>query len=170
MSDVINEKIQEWRRKCALKKSLEAKIQITPSCWWFLAGPSNRYGQIKFAGKQMLAHRVSFEVYNGDIPAGLVVRHRCDNPRCVNPDHLILGTYAENSQDMIDRGRAYHGGPGTPAKGIANGNAKLSFKAVQKLRELWATGEFKREELGYFFQINQSHVWRLVNGVHRLEA
>ena len=153
-----------------LKTSLEEKMIITPGCWLILHGPSNKYAMLKHLGKQYLAHRVSYETYKGPIPEGLLVRHRCDNPRCVNPEHLELGTYQDNSNDMVQRNRSYHGGPGIPAKGIRNGNAKLPFAAVEKIRLAWSTGEFTREEIGSLFGINQSHVWRLVRGNQRQEA
>lgn len=63
------------------------------------------YGQLKFGGKQRGAHRVAYELFVGPIPEGRLVRHRCDNRCCVNPDHLELGTYAENMQDKMERGR-----------------------------------------------------------------
>lgn len=68
-------------------------------CWVY--GPPFTYGQID--GRA--AHRVAYERWVGPIPDGHVVRHRCDNPPCINPEHLITGTQGQNIQDMIDRGR-----------------------------------------------------------------
>jgi len=56
-------------------------------------------------GKTVRAHRVMYECTKGPIPPGMVVRHTCDNPACINPDHLIIGTHKDNSQDMVKRGR-----------------------------------------------------------------
>lgn len=87
------------------------KVRVTPGCWEWLATPGERHGRIWFRGSPRGAHRVSYELHNGPIPAGLVVRHRCDNGRCVNPDHLELGTKADNSRDMVERGRWRGGRP-----------------------------------------------------------
>lgn len=86
-----------------------------PAACWLWVGPrtSSGYGQLRGTlgrGPQgrrfiLLAHRVSYSLAKGTIPAGLIVRHSCDNPRCVNPEHLVRGTMADNARDMIRRGR-----------------------------------------------------------------
>lgn len=71
-------------------------------CWpW----PSQSYGTIRIDGFIFLAHRLSYEHFKGPIPKGKVVRHTCDFPPCWNPEHLVLGTQAENMRDMVERGR-----------------------------------------------------------------
>lgn len=107
------------------QQRFEKKLQITPGCWLWTgalgAGAGNgRYGSIKHEGKALRAHRVSYELYQSGIPAGLHVLHRCDNPRCVNPGHLRLGTHDDNMQDMYSKGRR------AAATGLRNGAAKLS--------------------------------------------
>jgi len=82
------------------------KVDKTGSCWNWLAGKDkDGYGKIKIARKDLRAHRVSWEIHNGIIPGGLLVLHRCDNPSCVNPSHLFLGTALDNNRDRDAKGR-----------------------------------------------------------------
>lgn len=71
---------------------------------------SNGYGRVKRKGKRYSTHRVAYAAANGPIPEGLVVCHSCDNPPCVNPDHLWLGTHGDNHRDKIAKGRGRKGG------------------------------------------------------------
>ena len=70
----------------------------------------NGYGRIKANGRQLGAHRVAYVEFIGDIDAGMVVMHSCDNPACINPNHLSLGTVKQNVHDCINKGRFYYGG------------------------------------------------------------
>lgn len=71
-------------------------------CWPWLAGRSKGYGQFL----NYLAHRIAWFLTHGEIPAGAVIRHTCDNPPCCNPNHLVPGTHGQNFRDMVERGRA----------------------------------------------------------------
>lgn len=97
------------------------KIEInnTTGCWEFQGGKNNLgYGMIRDDKKMRTAHRVSYEEHtNTKIPNHLVVMHQCDNPCCVNPKHLSLGTRSDNTQDMLKKGRAKpFGGVGMTGK------------------------------------------------------
>ena len=89
------------------------KVRKTPICWeWTATKNSDGYGKFSIQGKQPGAHRVSYLIFVADIPLGLFVLHSCDNPGCVNPAHLSLGTNQDNMNDMTVKGRGnrYLGG------------------------------------------------------------
>ena len=82
-----------------------SKVDITDDCWeWTACKTSFGYGQLGIDGIMTNAHRISWEISNGPIPDGMVICHKCDNPGCVNPDHLFAGTHKDNIADCISRG------------------------------------------------------------------
>ena len=84
---------------------LSAMTRVDPGGCHVFTGCRERYGLMFVDGKRKRAHRVAWELYRGKIPEGLHVLHRCDNPPCVNPDHLFLGTHTDNMRDCRDKGR-----------------------------------------------------------------
>lgn len=108
-------------------------------CWdWLRSKDKNGYGYIKDEGKTTKAHRVSYKIHNGRIPKEQCVLHKCDNPSCVNPEHLFLGTFADNARDKVEKGRQYRGFT-RDHHGERNGRSILTVKDV-----LWIRANYKR--------------------------
>jgi hypothetical protein len=89
-----------------LERNFWPRIQKTEGCWLWMGWTIRRgYGQITLAKKRILTHRLSYTLAYGEIPEGMLVCHKCDTPRCVNPSHLFLGTPLDNARDMVAKGR-----------------------------------------------------------------
>lgn len=101
---------------CDLER-FEAKVYAEPSCGCWLWGGSldgDGYGMFRSKGRVERSHRVAWQLYRGEIPPGICVLHRCDNPTCVNLDHLFLGTKADNAWDRAKKGRGRRSKKGLP--------------------------------------------------------
>jgi hypothetical protein len=136
-----------------------AKVAKSDGCWEWTGSTSRGYGKIGIGHtKTISAHRASYEMHLGEIPAGLVVCHRCDNKRCVRPDHLFLGTQADNMADMRAKGRGSKPPRHTNfVRGEASGRAKLTDDDVRTIRAGHADGATRRE-LSLRFGVGKSTI------------
>jgi hypothetical protein len=107
-------------------------------------------------------HRYSWELLRGPIPDGLWVLHRCDNPRCVNPNHLFLGTCKDNNQDMWRKGR--HPVTIYMAHGEENPNSKLTARQVHEIRVAYVPRKVSLSMLASRYGVAKSTVRRIVQG------
>ena len=130
------------------------KVDTSGDCWEWTASKSTAgYGQISRVGKRgpAQAHRVSYELHNGEIPDGLFICHKCDNRGCVNPDHLFAGTPKDNSQDMLKKGRRFQ----PKVDGMNSSHSKLTNEQVRYIRASGAT----QTNLAKVFGVTQAAVW-----------
>jgi len=136
-----------------------SKVRKSDGCWQWLAVTNPRgYGQFRVGDSMKQAHRVSWELSNGPIDDGLCVCHRCDIPACVNPDHLFLGTVAENMADRDKKNRQ------ADRRGSLNGRAKLSELDVRFIRHWFHHYGATRKELAELFGVAHSGIVRLISG------
>lgn len=129
------------------------------SCWrWMRYKDKRGYGRINVNGRITPAHRLSWELNHGPVPNGMFVCHRCDNPSCVNPTHLWIGTNAQNIGDMAEKGR--HGGWAKP--GELHGNARLTRDTITEIRGRYAGG-CRQVDLSLDYGITPGYVSMIVN-------
>ena len=140
-----------------------SKVKKTDSCWLWQGSADRRgYGSVRIDHVTQKAHRVSWSLAHGFIPPDLCVLHRCDTPACVNPDHLFLGTRADNSADMIAKGRARHRSP----NGEQNGASKLTAPDVVAIRASTISSRALAKQFGVskvtIQNIRHGRTWKLV--------
>ena len=122
-------------------------------CWLLSTNITPKgYGRFFLDGKPKYAHRLAYEAANGSIPNGMIVRHRCDTPACINPQHLLLGTPADNSADMVERGRS--------ARGERAANSKLTQDQVLEIRRLRSEGA-RAKDLGPMFGVTRQAISKI---------
>lgn len=117
------------------------------------------YGRYRVAdGRRLYAHRFAWEQVHGPIPEGMCICHHCDNPPCINVEHLFLGTHLDNNRDMVAKGRLH------TLRGEASPTARLTQVQVDEIRALYGAGNVMQAELGRRFGISNQHVSRIVLG------
>lgn len=129
------------------------------TCLIYTEGHESKSGHVQmgYLGGYQGVHRVAWAVVHGPIPDGRVVRHKCDTPRCINVEHLELGTVADNNQDRDSRGRH------VPLPGVSNGFARLNVEQVQSIRRRLATGE-STYTIARSLDVSQATIWNISAG------
>lgn len=123
------------------------KVTKTDDCWLW-TGAGVRYGSFRGPDKTTTAHRFSYELHHGPIENGAYVCHTCDNPKCVNPDHLFLGTQSDNLKDMTDKGRRW---------------SKIDEEDVRIIRYLYERG-VTYQKISEIFPICKTQVGNIIRG------
>jgi hypothetical protein len=144
----------DWAERFLAKIDMGAPDE----CWeWRGDRAPFGHGRLTHAKRQVLAHRLAYALWNGDLPADAFICHHCDNPPCCNPAHLYAGTHRQNMRDKVVRGRT------SSNPGESNGYARLTDEEVLMIRSDWATGRWKQRELAARYGTSQANVWQIVN-------
>ncbi len=148
-----------WKDWKSPEKRFWSRVRRTKGCWIWL-GPKHKrhggYGKMNYKSKTWSAHRLSWFLSFGEIPDGLHVLHKCDKRYCVNPDHLFLGTPADNIKDMIAKGRKAR-------QGLPKSNsAKLTWSAVRNIRKDQQRG-MTTKDLASKYKVSKTCILDVVN-------
>lgn len=136
-----------------------AKVCPEPNggCWlWRGMVVGSGYGMARFERKIYPAHRLAWKFFRGEIAPGLVVCHKCDIRTCVNPEHLFLGTHAENMKDMKEKGRSPHGD--------GHSRAKLTTEQVRKIKAVLAEGLLSVSDIAREYGVTYSTIACIAKG------
>ncbi len=134
------------------------RVHTSGECWEWTGGRNaDGYGKCQINGKTLLAHRVAWSLAHGQDPGHNVVLHLCDNPACVRPDHLRLGTQADNVRDMFSKRRNVN------VSGDEHPAAKLTRSQVAQIRTRYANGEGQRA-LAREYGVSHTNIQHIVNG------
>lgn len=135
------------------------KVNRSGDCWLWTASTTKGYGQFVSNSTRYYAHRFSWLIHNGPIPAGMSVLHKCDTPLCVRPDHLFIGTAKDNVRDCIAKGRAVR----RPSQGERNGSAKITAAQAAEIKRRFLAGE-PAYKIAPDFGIGRSQAWNIGSG------
>lgn len=138
--------------KSTVREKLEAYSWAVTECgcWiWLMSADKHGYGYFHIDAVSVKAHRASYEEYNGPVPKGMLVCHRCDTPACINPEHLFVGTYKDNAEDMVKKGRQ------SRKKGERIGTSKLLESEVREISLLLQHSQLAQGAIAEKFKVNQ---------------
>lgn len=146
----------KWKKRN--KTNFLDNVEKSSGCWlWTGCLDPRGYGQFSLLGIRQLAHRYSYQKFKGIIDCGMWVLHRCDNPACVNPDHLFLGTHEDNMADMVSKGRSLN------QSGEKNHNARLDQNDVVAIRAEIANGT-KQRDLARRYSVSENQIKEIKYG------
>ena len=133
--------------------------QVPSECWeWTRFRTKDGYGHMRYKGRMVESHRLALMLTDRPIPDGHEVMHLCDNPPCINPDHLTTGTHAENVADMVAKGRR------AVMRGTSNPRARVTDADVIEMRRLYAEGGGTQAQIGAMFGLGKSQAHNVISG------
>lgn len=146
-----------------IKERFFKKVNKTDTCWlWTAANRAGGYGCIKVNSKTVDAHRVSWQIHNGEIPEGMLVCHKCDVRLCVKPGHLFLGTARDNAIDAIKKGRLFDLKNSIPSHGEHHKDSKLTQKQVAEILIKHIPFQYSTRKLAREYKVNQSTIMAIL--------
>ncbi len=170
--DVVFDNNGTRRKFCCLRCHVVGRTDCTPGlgpkgdCWhWLDSAAFGGYGQIRVGKRMLRVHRVVYEEFIGPIPKhnsyhGMCVRHTCDNPICVRPDHLVYGTQTQNIMDAVVRKRF--------VTGVKNKQTKISDRDVKWILWLHSQGNVTQKRLSKVFGVSKQHMSRIIHRKRRI--
>jgi hypothetical protein len=141
-------------------KLFESRTIKTPTCWFWNGTVVDGYGRLALKGSPVRAHRLAWALFKGSVPDPLIVCHKCDVCHCVNPEHLFLGTNADNTQDMLSKGRH------KAVAGESHYNSKLSDQDISDIRWVVSLG-VTQKDVSDFWGTTKGNVSEIINGRSR---
>lgn len=151
------------------------KIYKTPTCWLWIGairGGDCKYGNIRMGKKRILAHRLSWEIHFGKIPINKLVLHKCDNPACVNPEHLFIGTQLDNIQDRVSKDRSAKGKthkcfvhPELVYRGESCHFSRLTEKDVKEIRRKYIPRKYSTYKLAKEYNVTATCIYAIVRNI-----
>jgi hypothetical protein len=134
-----------------VRERIKENIVEVNGCWeWQKRVARSGYAQIKYEGITTIAHRLSYKVFIGEIPENLLILHKCDNKKCVNPNHLFIGTYSDNMKDMMIKERNKK-------------QSNLDKKDILEIRDLWP--KLSIRELAELYKVSTTTIHKIVKNV-----
>jgi predicted XRE-type DNA-binding protein len=156
---MTSEKEYEERFLSKVDKEISNSFYNGTRCWEWKGSLGNKdYGMYYHNGRSILSHRYSYYLTFGEFDTKLFVLHHCDNPKCVNPNYLFLGTNFDNIQDKVKKGRQSH------SIGELCGNSKLTEKKVIKIYKMYDSGNHTQQEIAEIFRVGQTTISNIVTG------
>lgn len=132
-------------------------LDKTDTCWLWLGDINgNGYGRLQYMNKRMLAHRVSYLLHYGKFNKNMYICHKCDNPKCVNPDHLFLGTQKDNMSDCSNKKRHTYG---EKVK-----SAVLKKEDILEIRKLYSSKKITQQKLSDIYNVSRGHIGLIIQG------